>query len=340
MRILLLASHAVAEYDDIRMFHDLGFEVFAPGGYENPNRSGEGIRPALPQVPYHADLHAACERMRAQMGTPGTMIDWAKAHIPDEVLDWADVIIVHHFPQVWIGRQWERIRHKRVIWRTCGQSDPALERYMATYVRRGLQVVRYSPREAIAFGADFAGQDALIRFAKYPADYGPWYGMDVAVANVTQRMTERGNACGLDYYLAATEGLPARPAGEGSEQLPGGIGQLSYDAMLSYLRRMRVYLYTGTRPASYTLGLIEAALTGIPIVSIGPGAFGLDLFEGHELASDGGPDYDDPAVARAKLQGYLDDATRARRAGRLTALAARDKFDVEVVGPQWVEFLR
>lgn len=51
--IVLLASHGIAEYDDVRMFHDLGFGIFAPGGYENPAQPGESLRPALPDVPYH-----------------------------------------------------------------------------------------------------------------------------------------------------------------------------------------------------------------------------------------------------------------------------------------------
>ena len=33
MNVLLLASHAVAEFDDVRMFSDLGYDVFAPGGW-------------------------------------------------------------------------------------------------------------------------------------------------------------------------------------------------------------------------------------------------------------------------------------------------------------------
>ena len=55
-RVLLLASHAVAEYDDVRMFSDLGYDIFAPGGYEVPSRSGEGIRPPLPDAPHHPDF--------------------------------------------------------------------------------------------------------------------------------------------------------------------------------------------------------------------------------------------------------------------------------------------
>ena len=58
MNILLLASHAVAEYDDLRMFTDLGFDCFAPGGYEVPGSEGEGIRPPLPDAPHHPDLVA------------------------------------------------------------------------------------------------------------------------------------------------------------------------------------------------------------------------------------------------------------------------------------------
>src|SRR5690348_16714442 len=121
-RVLLLASHAVAEYDDVRMFSDLGYDIFAPGGYEVPSRSGEGIRPPLPDAPHHPDFVALCQREREVHGEPGPAIDWAKAHIAPEIIDWADVIIVHHFPEQWIGGQWGRIRHKRVIWRTCGQS--------------------------------------------------------------------------------------------------------------------------------------------------------------------------------------------------------------------------
>jgi hypothetical protein len=340
VNLLLLASHAVAEFDDLRMFTDLGYDVFAPGGYETPSQSGEGIRPPLPDAPHHPEFVALCQREREVHGEPGPAIDWAKAHIPAEIIDWADAIIVHHFPEQWIAGQWERIRHKRVIWRTCGQSDPRVELIMEPLRRDGLQIVRYSPAERRYFesvGA-FAGQDALIRFGKYPADYGPWIGDNLVVGNVTQNMVERGESCGLSFWLAATEGLPARPAGPGSEQLPGGIGALSYDEMREYLRRCRAYLYTGTTPASYTLGLIEAMLSGVPVVSIdwhdwaGPD----DLFEGPEIATIGAKGV---AGARDWLEMWLADRTDAALAGDLARQHAIRLFDVATVGPQWVEFL-
>ena len=338
MNVLILASHEIAEYDDLRMFTDLGINAFVPGGYQNP-REHDGLRPALPNAPLFPDLIEACEKVRREFGDPGPLIDAAKAHLPDEVIDWADAIICHHFPERWIVGQWNRIKHKRVIWRTCGQSNPELEAYMAQGRAEGLQIVRYSPKERNL--PNFAGEDALIRFGKYPSDYGPWTGETACVANVTQHMLDRGDATGLSYYLEATKGLYARPAGPGSEKLRG-VGSLSHEDMLDYLKRCRVYLYTGTQPASYTLGLMEAMLTGIPVVSIGPRAFGQgwigDVFEGHEIVPGDAYWYDRPEVANEVLGTFLRNDPATDISGWMRE-AAIDLFDVAEIGPQWREFL-
>jgi hypothetical protein len=361
MNILLLASHAVAEYDDLRMFTDLGFDCFAPGGYEVPGSEGEGIRPPLPGAPHHPDLVARLHEVRAERGEPGPAIDWGKAALHDDIIDWADVIIVHHFPDRWIGGQWDRIKGKRVIWRTCGQSNPALEEFMGQFV--GLEIVRYSPAERRYFGDTFAGQSALIRFGKYPQDYEPWTGDMPAVINITQDLAKRGDACGYGFWKAATAGLArwsadgpeppwAIPLGPGSEAI-GGPGSLTYADMLGWLRKARAYLYTGTRPASYTLGLIEAMLSGIPIISIGAHAWGddwggADLFEAASaqhgdrlvpsiLAND--QTFDSPVAARqaiCTLFDYPDKAAVISKAQRSRAIAL---FGIDTVGAQWREFL-
>jgi hypothetical protein len=339
MNLLLLASHAVAEYDDLRMFTDLGFDVFCPGGYEVPGQAPEGIRPPLPDTPAHPDLVARLRETREARGEPGSAIDWGKAALHDDIIDWADAIIVHHFVDRWIGGQWDRIRGKRVIWRTCGQSDANLEAFMSAFRPEGLQIVRYSPKERSL--RNFAGEDALIRFGKYPSDYGPWIGDNMVVGNVTQHMRQRGDACGYGFWTAATEGLPVAPVGPGSEEI-GGLGSLDYPAMLDYLAHLRTYLYTGTTPASYTLGLIEAMLAGVPVVSIGPEAWAgpSELFEGSEIV-DGSHAYAHVEAARrmlVRLLNWSDDMLR--RDSDCMRQRAIDLFDVARVGPQWVEFLR
>ena len=339
MNIVLLASHAVAEYDDLRMFTDLGFDCFAPGGYEVPGTEGEGIRPPLPDAPHHPDLVARLHEVRAERGEPGPAIDWGKAALHDDIIDWADAIIVHHFPDRWIGGQWERIKHKRVIWRTCGQSDPRLEEFMAGF--DGLQIVRYSPKERLAFEkvGCFAGEDAVIRFGKYPDDYGPYVGDWQVVGNLTQDMLARGDSTGLGSWRKYTEGLPTMPAGKGSEHLPGGVGALSYPDMLEYLRRIRTYFYTGTIPASYTLGLIEAMLSGVPVVAIGllPPSLDwqwvADISEAEDIANPG------LLLHHIPLDAYLRSHEYAARRGAEQRARAIEMFDVATVGAQWREFL-
>jgi hypothetical protein len=372
MNILLLTAHSIAEFDDLRMLTDLGANVFSIGAYTDPSNPADSFRPAL-DVPSYPDLAQRCVEQREKhagepmqtlaFGQIHNIVDWAKADLHDDIIDWADVIICHHYLESWIARQWSRIRHKRVIWRTCGQSNPMLERTMAVLRQDGLQIIRYSPKEEQHFGrlGVFAGQDALIRFGKYPEDYGPWIGDgeflpfvhnkfagdlgDPFIGNVTQNMAGRGEFCGLSFWLAATEGLPARPAGPSSELLPGGVGALSYDEMREYLRRCRAYVYTGTQPASYTLGLIEALMTGVPTISMSPATWWEpDLFEGHELAPWVA---DSPEAARAWLTATLDAPLRWRRDNGSTPLResaqirkqAIEVFGIESIAPQWAAFL-
>lgn len=338
MNILLLTSHSIAEYDDLRMLNDLGYDVFSIGAYTNPAEPTDDKRPALPQAPAHPDLERIANESREGKGDPGPLIDWAKAELHPDIVDWADAIIVHHFPEAWIGRAWPRIRHKRVIWRTCGQSNPALEDYMARFRRDGLEIVRYSPAERRAFErmGSFAGEDAVIRFGKYPADFAPWTGTEAVVLNVTQGLIQRGEHTQWDFWEASTSGLPRMPLGPGSEAI-GGAGNIPYQTMLDWLARGRAYLYTGTQPASYTLGLMEAMFAGIPTLSIGPARmWAPDLFEGHEIARLWS---DDPGVAKMRLRVMLDDWDYARAMGADQRARAIDLFGIDRIGAAWVDFL-
>ena len=342
MNVLLLTSHAIAEHDDLDMFTRMGVPVYSIGGAYD-ERPFEGKRPAIPGVIRYPELEAATNAQRAwlseELGDPHDRIDWAKACLAPEVVDWADTVIVHHFPEQWIGGNWDALRGKRVIWRTCGQSDPRLEVAMSRFRADGLQIVRYSPKERDAFGrwGVFAGEDVLIRFGKDPDEWTGWHGTDAVVGNITQHMAQRGDACGFDFWREATTGLDAQPAGPGSQEMPGGVGELDYEAMREYLRRIRVYLYTGTRPASYTLGLMEAMLTGAPVVAMGADAFvPRELYEAHNITLLG---FDSPDKARRMVRNLLGDRDWAAGIGRGQQLRARELFALDKIMGQWADFL-
>jgi glycosyltransferase involved in cell wall biosynthesis len=354
MNILLIGAHSVLEHDEMALFHSLGHSVFSPGAYIHPSRPMDPLRPPLnvPEVPeliaavdalgqphpdeprhtaWRDDLHACSQ------GHTDTLLA-AKLHLPDEVIDWADVIMVSAFEHTFLIPEWQRLRHKRVIWRTIGQSGDQNEAMMTPLRKDGCQIVRYSPKEANI--PNYAGADALIRFGKDPEEWKGWTGEDKLIVNVTQGLARRGDWCGYGFWEEATYGLPRMPMGGESEQI-GGPGTQTTDEMKAALRRARAYVYTGTQPASYTLGMIEALMTGIPTLSIGPSwmrilPYGPEMFEGHELV---GIWFDDPAMAHARLQLWLDDHHLAAHVGGRQRERAIETFGIDKIRAQWGEFL-
>jgi len=342
MNVLLCLSHAIEEYDQLKLLHGLGLGVASIGGYIDPANPHVDIRPALPDIPQVPEVRAAVDAL----GKPDNL-GAAQEHIPDAILDWLGddgVIIYHHYLERLVG-QWPRIRdwmqgkpERRVIWRTVGQSVSNNEAMMAPLRSDGLERIAYSPKEANIPG--YIGHDALIRFYKDPAEWYGWTGENPRVINFTQHLRQREPYTNWTFWEAATRTLPRMPMGPGSEAI-GGPGGLSEDDMKAALRSNRVYLYTGTQPASYTLGLIEAMMTGIPIVSIGPSwmrvfPYGPNLFEGHEIA---GAPHDDPADARFALRVLLDNLDIAQRVSEATRQRAIDLFGIDTIREQWAAFL-
>jgi glycosyltransferase involved in cell wall biosynthesis len=336
-------SHSIEAHNQLKLLTSLGYEVVDLGGYIEPARPHDPKRPALSEVPFFPEVKAAVDAM----GTTDN-IGAAQSHPPKALLDWLGpdgIWIQHHL----MGRLWSNFElweakadrpHLRVVWRSVGQTDPTLE-HTAGFFRDtyGLERVAYSPNEA-AMPGGYAGHDVLIRFHADPAEWGGWTGDRAHVLNITQNLFRRGSATHSSFWSQATTGLSVRLVGEGSE-VAGGAGILPFDEMKNELRIARVYLYLGTFAAPMTLGLIEALMTGIPVVSIGPGAWSCipgweGLFEGHELSSAWA---EDPVEAGRLLRMYLDDDTFAAATSRGQRARAIETFGIETVGAAWKAFL-
>jgi glycosyltransferase involved in cell wall biosynthesis len=342
-RILLCLSHSIEEYDQLRLLSSLGHEVVSLGGYIDPRHPHDPKRPAL-DIPYFPEVQTAVDAIGSDDN-----LGAAQSYIPDAILDWLGddgVIIYHHYLDRLYG-QWERIRdwklgspRRRIIWRSVGQSVENNERQAAPYRAEGLERVAYSPREAAIPG--YTGHDALIRFYKDPDDYGGWTGEGQYVLGFGQHFVQRDRWTNYPWFASATEGLPVRLVGPGSEEYDG-TGEVSFERLRQELRLARVYCYTGTQPASYTLGLIEAMMTGTPIVSIGPrwfdifAPYGPEMFEGLDIVGVGG---DDPHAARDILTLYLNNPDAAVLNGIAMRRRAVELFGMDTIREQWADFLR
>jgi len=331
MKLLYLSCHGVLEYDELRIFSELGIDVFSHGCYANPTIAGEYKRGKV-NLKFHTDLF-------------NLSVAYGKENLHQNMIDWADVIVVMHRVD-WISANWEKMKKKRVILRTIGQSSLNTEHLIKPYRNEGLEIVRYSPRERTI--PDYQGGDAIIRFGKDPDEFKDWIGNDPAVLTIGQSMFDRKDFCNYWTFVRATEGFKRYLHGTPSkEKDPLYSGELTYSELKQKLREVRVYFYTGTFPASYTLNFTEALMTGTPIVAIGPHLgnspyeFGQNTFEIPDIINNGVNGFctDDPVEQTMFIQRLMDDDDLARSIsaeGRKTAI---ELFDQKKIKKQWKEYL-
>jgi hypothetical protein len=339
--------------------HELGFGVASIGGYIDPAHPHDPKRPPLPDVPMVQVVKEAVDAL----GTPDNL-GAAQSWIPDPILEWLGddgVIIYHHYLDR-LYDQWAHVRdwmkgssRRRVIWRSVGQSVEYNERQAWPFRAEGLERVAYSPKEANI--PCYSGHDALIRFWVDPDEYSGWTGEAQAVINITQHLAQRHPYTNYEFWKQATMGLPSLAMGPGSEALDGA-GELPFDDMKTALRIARAYLYTGTQPASYTLGLIEALMTGIPVVSIGRKwmnvfPYGPELFEPPPtmgIDASGQPTlepglvaadmaFDDPAEAGRALLDLLQYPDKAKTISDMQRAFAIATFGKSKIAEEWKAFL-
>ena len=331
MKLCYLGCHSILEYDELKMFTQIpGLEWFSTGRYFNPT-TDFGDRPPL-DFPVDKKHYTAWNIARGQWNTAS-------------FLDRFDVLYFMHRPED-IFANWDLLKKRKMVWRTIGQSTAAIEEQMAKCKSENpdLKIVRYSHGEKRH--KNYAGEDAMIRFSKDSKVYGSWNGSIKKVLNVTQSMKDRGDACGWNIFSKLAETVPCQLVGNRNESAGDlWIGKnLSYEDLIKTYRDHAVYFYTGTKPASYCLNFIEAWMTGIPMVALGPElANGPEnLYEVSELITYGTNGYwsdfeDDLTRLLTSLIESPDHAKKIGEAGRARAI---ELFDESVIQPQWAEFFK
>jgi len=334
VRLLYLSCHEVLAFDEVTLFRALGIKVFLAGSTYLSGRSNGYLRPSLSDVSSSPLSMTAFRSLAKPDRDP-------RECLTREFVDQFDAVLVMHKPE-WIVRNWEAMRHRPVIWRTIGQSFPDFELTMQSYRSDGLRIVRYSPAERRL--ANYAGEDALIRFYKDPKDWHGWTGERPVVVCLSQSMPSRATECNYRTLLELAAGQPIELYGPGNEDAgPIWRGCLSYDELRNVLRTSRACFHSGTFPASYTLGFIEAWMTGIPVVAVGTRLFGLagaalsELYEipeliEHEVSGFVSDDVNELRSCVKCLLAHWDYAREISRAGRKAALRY---FDKAIVLEQW-----
>lgn len=159
-------------------------------------------------------------------------------------------------------------------------------------------------------------------------------------------MKDRDKDCNWEIFSSLATKMPCQLVGNRNK--PAGdiwIGSdLNYDELRETYTKYGAYLYTGTKPASYCLNFIEAWMTGIPVVALGPVvANGPEpLYEVHELISkevDGYWADTEDEIVRICMT-LLEQPDLAKRIGAAGRQRAIDLFGESVIRPQWEEFFK
>lgn len=332
MKIHYLSCHSILEYDELRLLTELGHDVFSNGAYLDPAGHISLPRPGVDKaIKWDSLIPLATEH--------------ARTALPPELIDPFDVIIVMHTPEL-IVQNWERIKHKRVIWRTIGQSTPAIEARLQKFRKDGLEIVRYSPKENFIKG--YIGQDAMIRFYKDPGQFCGWVGDSDEVINFTQTIRGRGAFVHYDEIMGSIAGFNSKVYGTGNEDLGSfNGGEVSFKKQLELMRKARVYVYGGTWPAPYTLTFIEAWMLGIPVVAIGKELAHLKQFESinfyevDELIENGVTGFIGNSIPemRQHIERLLTDYELAKEISKNARKKALEIFGMAEVSKQWRRFL-
>jgi len=337
MKLLYLSCHSIQEYDELKLFEELGIDVFSHGAFLDPTNTDDPMRPSLPPSEHWLGVKEP------------ELVDLARKHTKDylgkDFIDRFDAIMVMHVPR-WAFQNWENFRGKSVIWRTTGQSCQRDEKSLEWCREQGMKIVRYSPGEWAIPG--FIGGDALIRFYKDPEEYTGWNGDTKQVITMVQNMKAREPNCNYETFLKATEGFPRKLYGPNNEESGIEGGFLSYADMKQAMQNNRVYFYGGTMPACYTLNFIEAFMTGIPIVAIGPGLGnppflpGQFTYEVHNIIENGKSGFfsDDIGELRAMIKLLLREESTAQAISQEGRKRAIQLFGKEMIKQQWKEFFK
>jgi hypothetical protein len=201
---------------------------------------------------------------------------------------------------------------------------------LATYVgHTGAKVVAVSRAKADSWGQDCQ----IVRPCADPDEYGAFEGELPVALRVVNQASSRPQRFAWQDHQAIVAGLPLRLVGHNPD-IENAAPASSWQELKALYRRHRAYVHTAGAGLEdgYNLGLVEAMMTGMPIVST-PGA--------ESPVVDGENGYCDVDVRRLNgcLRALLNDPARARELGARARETAIREFSPGAFVNGWMQAL-
>lgn len=298
--LFVKSCHASLEYDQARMFTDLGYKV---GGNWD---IGSKQRPKIPGVTdYNADLN-----------------DF-------------DLIILHQIPNYVQFMKDLLDKGKRVVIVSFGQTDTWQYKAMGELCRvyPHAYVAAYSKKDYRIHLEHHCPLNKLrlLYFGKYLSDYQPWTGEDPVCYLTCNSFHKRGHGCGWHVFEKIKDQIPVVFSGKDTQEV-GGLGEIPETEMREHLRKSACFLSFGTIPAALVMTQMEAWCAGCPTVCYNNGS-GL-AEEKMSLILETSPQNIVRHVKR------LISNTNYREIWHRHSVENAKRFDVKDVGQRWADYIR
>lgn len=346
MKLLYLSSfHGTLEYDDLALFTEMGIDWFSTGLYLNPEK------PSLEHAPRRPIDKKVDEALLKEFLdiNPNYGI-YKPIYLSKNIVDQFDIVLVSHccpYPY-YLNNNWDVIKHKPVIWRTYTQQTSNVEANTQRFRNEGLKIVRISPKERTI--PMYAGDDAIIRGYVDDKEYFGWTGKDDIILTFNNFFANRTVHSNTNMYINIRNRmapLPFELYGCENKNAPLSLGELSWEQVKQKYRDAKVYFALGSKPASLTYNLVEAMMTGCPVITWGKETGNMkqvydwrDTYEAPDIIQNGinGFCFDDEHEIEGTIRLLLRDNKLAQSISceaRKTAIAT---FGKDKIKNDWQKF--
>lgn len=250
--------------------------------------------------------------------------DYAKL-LDDPAIGWPE-----RYDLAWLMFNWQyklfRDRPGKKLYRVAKVAELEPHEWDELLSRDDFTVVSFYPNTVEWLKREKGVDVPYVPLGLDPTTYGGWTGHERHVLSIIHSWRERG--WHYTQYREAMEGVPTLHV----DHLDDAKDKLSYDDIQTALRSSRVYLHDGEQ--EYTITLIEALMTGMPVVS-----FRIPGIERYVIEGENGFVCDTGAQVRDRCRLLLDDDVLAANMGRASrALAERD-YGEAAWRARWVEII-
>ena len=232
------------------------------------------------------------------------------------------------FDLAWLMFNWQfkLFRERRDIaklYRVCKVQELDRDEWSELLSRPDFKVVSFYPNTVEWVKREFNVELPYVPLGLDTEAYGGYTGEDATILSVIHSYRDRGWHYG--EYLEATRDLPTLHV----DHLDAGKTTQSYDDIQRAYRRSRLYLHDGEQ--EYTITLIEAMMTGMPLVS-----FAIPGIERYVVHGHNGFVGRNAREIREHCRLLLEDADLARKMGAASRAMAVREYDERRWRSDWI----